>query len=114
VPPNGAPFFPPPQAMTTCSFGRFPLDDVILVDAAHLSPFAESQDDSPPNGMALRKNHRRLMDRYLIAPGPGRGGEFSKPVWLVSPLLDDRLVENPATPRQKDAQDQGAGVKLVK
>ena len=31
------------------------------------------------------------MDRHLIAPGPGRGNDFSQPVWLISPLLDDRL-----------------------
>ncbi len=70
---------------------RFMLDDVILVDAAHLIPFADSHDDSPANGMALCKNHHWLMDRYLIAPGPGRGGDYSRPVWLVSQLLDDRL-----------------------
>ncbi len=70
---------------------RFMLDDVILVDAAHLIPFAESHDDSPANGMALCKNHHWLMDRHLVAPGPGRGGDYRRPVWLVSPLLDDRL-----------------------
>jgi putative restriction endonuclease len=80
---------------------RFMLDDVILVDAAHLIPFAESHDDSPPNGIALCKNHHWLMDRYLIAPGPGRGNDFSKPVWLVSPLLDDRLEAHRACMEHK-------------
>ncbi len=70
---------------------RFILDDVILVDAAHLIPFAESHDDSPSNGIALCKNHHWLMDQDLIAPGPDRGVDFAKPVWLVSPLLDDRF-----------------------
>jgi putative restriction endonuclease len=70
---------------------RFVCDDVILVDAAHLIPFAESHDDSPSNGMALCKNHHWLMDRHLIAPGPARGADYSTPVWLVSPLLDRRL-----------------------
>ncbi len=70
---------------------RFMLDDVILVDAAHLIPFAESHNDSPTNGIALCKNHHWLMDRRLIAPCPGHGNDFSHPVWLISPLLDDRL-----------------------
>lgn len=70
---------------------RFMLDDVILVDAAHLIPFAESHNDTPTNGIALCKNHHWLMDRHLIAPGPGRGNDFSQPVWLISSLLDDRM-----------------------
>jgi putative restriction endonuclease len=70
---------------------RFILDDVILVDATHLIPFAESHDDSPSNGMALCKNHHWLMDRHLIAPGPSRDNDYGNPVWLVSPLLDDRF-----------------------
>ncbi len=70
---------------------RFVLDDVILVDAAHLIPFVESHDDSSPNGITLCKNHHWLMDRNLIAPGPGNGNDFNNPVWLVSRLLDDRL-----------------------
>ncbi len=70
---------------------RFLLDEVILVDAAHLIPFAESHDDSPTNGMALCKNHHWLMDRFLIGPAPGRGNDFDHPIWLISPLLDDRL-----------------------
>jgi putative restriction endonuclease len=80
---------------------RFMLDDVILVDAAHLIPFAESHDDSPPNGMALCKNHHWLMDRHLIAPGPGRRDDFSQPIWLVSPLLDDRLEAHRACVEHK-------------
>jgi putative restriction endonuclease len=70
---------------------RFVCDDVILVDAAHLIPFAESHDDSPNNGMALCKNHHWLMDRHLISPGPGRGRDYARPIWLVSNILDDRL-----------------------
>ena len=70
---------------------RFMLDDVILVDAAHLIPFAESHDDTPANGIALCKNHHWLMDRHLIAPSPARGNDYSRPIWVISPLLDDRL-----------------------
>jgi len=80
---------------------RFMLDDVILVDAAHLIPFSQSHDDSPSNGMALCKNHHWLMDRYLIAPGPDRGGDFSRPVWLISLLLDDRLEAHRACVEHK-------------
>jgi putative restriction endonuclease len=70
---------------------RFMLDDVILVDVAHLVPFSESHDDSPTNGIALCKNHHWLMDRHLIAPGPSLANDYSKPIWLVSSLLDKRL-----------------------
>jgi putative restriction endonuclease len=84
----------------TCGV-RFILDDVILVDAAHLIPFAESRDDSPNNGMALCKNHHRLMDRHLIAPGPGRDNDFSHPIRLISPLLDDRLEAHRACVEHK-------------
>lgn len=80
---------------------RFMLDDVILVDAAHLIPFAESHNDSTTNGIALCKNHHWLMDRYLIAPGPGRGNDFSQPIWLISPLLDERLEAHRACMEHK-------------
>ena len=70
---------------------RFVCEDVVMVDAAHLVPFAESHDDSPTNGMALCKNHHWLMDKFLIAPSPRRGRDYSRPVWLVSPFLDSRL-----------------------
>ncbi|MEZ5325772.1 MAG: HNH endonuclease [Verrucomicrobiales bacterium] len=42
---------------------------ITLVDAAHIIPFCESQDDRPGNGIALCKNHHWAMDRNLIAPG---------------------------------------------
>jgi putative restriction endonuclease len=83
---------------------RFVLDDVILVDAAHLIPFAESQDDSPTNGIALCKNHHWLMDRHLIAPGPSRGNDYSKPIWLVSSLLDNRLEAHRACMEYKGSR----------
>jgi putative restriction endonuclease len=83
---------------------RFMLDDVVLVDAAHLIPFAESHDDSPTNGMALCKNHHWLMDRHLIAPGPGPGTDYTKPIWLVSRLLDGRLEAHRACLEYKNSQ----------
>lgn len=66
-----------------CGF-RVIMDDLVLVDAAHLIPFETTADDDPRNGMALCKNHHWAMDRYLIAPGPD--GK-----WHVSPDLDDRI-----------------------
>jgi len=64
---------------------RVCLDDGrMLVEAAHLIPFAETQDDDPRNGMALCKNHHWAMDQFLIAPGTDK-------IWHVSGKLDDRL-----------------------
>lgn len=75
---------------------RFILDDVILVDAAHLIPWSESQSNAPTNGIALCKNHHWLMDRYLVAPGPARGKDYEKPVWHVCRDLNDRLESHRA------------------
>ena len=63
---------------------RVILDDLVLVDAAHLVPWCEGHDDDPRNGVALCKNHHWAMDRALIAPTAGR-------FWKVSPMLDDRI-----------------------
>jgi putative restriction endonuclease len=63
---------------------RVVLDDIYIVDAAHLIPFAESHDDDPRNGIALCKNHHWSMDRALIAPGDDL-------LWHVSSMLDDRI-----------------------
>lgn len=52
-----------------------------LVEAAHLVPFAESQDDRPTNGLALTPNLHWAMDNQLIAPGPDHR-------WHVSPTVD--------------------------
>ncbi|MCE0732705.1 HNH endonuclease [Halomonas sp. G15] len=52
-----------------------------LVEAAHLVPFAESQDDRPSNGVALTPNLHWAMDNHLIAPGPDHR-------WHVSPTVD--------------------------
>ena len=51
-----------------------------FVDAAHLMPYAKTQDDRPTNGISLCKNHHWAMDRRIIAPTP-------ELTWAVSPLL---------------------------
>lgn len=58
-------------------------NDVSFIDAAHLIPFSESQNDHPTNGLALCKNHHWAMDRDIIAPGPDH-------YWHVSKVLDPR------------------------
>ncbi len=66
---------------------RFRLDDLSIVDACHLIPFAISHNDHPTNGIALSKNHHWALDRHLIAPFAGE----TKLTWKVTPCLDDRL-----------------------
>jgi len=63
---------------------RLNLNGLVIIDAAHLIPFSESQDDDPRNGMALCKNHHWAMDKFLIVPGTDK-------LWHVSPELDDRI-----------------------
>lgn len=58
-----------------------------LVEAAHLLPFAESQDDRPVNGLALTPNLHWAMDNHLIAPGPDHR-------WHVSPTVDSLVADN--------------------
>lgn len=63
---------------------RIRIDNITLVEAAHLIPYSESHNDNPCNGMALCRNHHYAMDRHLIAPCPDG-------IWKVSPRLDDRV-----------------------
>ena len=63
---------------------RVVVDDLVLVDAAHLIPWNVSRDDDPRNGMALCKNHHWAMDRSLIAPTP-------QLKWTINNRLDDRI-----------------------
>ena len=63
---------------------RVVVDDLVLVEAAHLIPYAISRDDDPRNGMTLCKNHHWGMDRNLIAPATDL-------TWRVSGRLDDRI-----------------------
>lgn len=58
-----------------------------LVEAAHLIPFAISQDDRPTNGLALTPNLHWAMDNHLIAPGPDNN-------WHVSPTVDSLVADN--------------------
>ncbi|AMD02479.1 HNH endonuclease [Halomonas chromatireducens] len=58
-----------------------------LVEAAHLVPFTESQDDHPTNGLALTPNLHWAMDNHLIAPGPDHK-------WHVSPTIDALVSDN--------------------
>jgi len=63
---------------------RLNLNGLVIIDAAHLIPFSESQDDDPRNGIALCKNHHWAMDKFLIVPGTDK-------LWHVSPELDERI-----------------------
>jgi putative restriction endonuclease len=63
---------------------RFVYEDTTLIDAAHLMPWAMTNDDRPQNGMALCKNHHWVMDKRLLAPGPDLK-------WHVSRSLDRRI-----------------------
>lgn len=62
-------------------------DGCPMVEAAHLIPFSESQDDDPRNGIALSPTFHWALDRFLIAPGP----DYK---WHVSPVLDSRIRDN--------------------
>jgi putative restriction endonuclease len=68
---------------------RVKLDDLSLVEAAHIIPREESEDDRPNNGLALCPNHHRAMDRCLIAPCPH--GEYEAGVWKIASRLDARI-----------------------
>lgn len=58
-----------------------------LVEAAHIVPFSESQDDRPTNGLALTPNLHWAMDNHLISPGPDLK-------WHVSPSIDRLVSDN--------------------
>ena len=59
----------------------------ILVQAAHLIPHSESQDDDPRNGIALTPNFHWALDQHIIAPGPDMK-------WHVSEVVDKRIPDN--------------------
>jgi len=61
-------------------------DNTALVEAAHLIPFSEIQDDDPRNGIALAPSYHWALDKHLIAPGP----DYK---WHVSNFLDPRLPD---------------------
>ncbi len=59
----------------------------ILVQAAHLIPHSESQDDDPRNGIALTPNFHWALDQHIIAPGPDMK-------WHLSEAVDERIADN--------------------
>jgi putative restriction endonuclease len=65
---------------------RFKLDNLVMVDAAHLVPFSDSKNDHPSNGISLCKNHHWAMDRFILAPTRDR-------TWKVSVRLDRRIPD---------------------
>jgi putative restriction endonuclease len=73
---------------------RFFFEDIDLIDAAHLIPFSEGGDDRPQNGIALCKNHHWLMDHAILAPGPAKGNDYTRPIWHVGDGLDERIEEH--------------------
>ncbi|MBN2109327.1 MAG: HNH endonuclease [Deltaproteobacteria bacterium] len=58
-------------------------DGTVMVEAAHIIPFAESGDNDPCNGIALEPNFHWALDRNILAPGPDLK-------WHVSSQLDKR------------------------
>jgi putative restriction endonuclease len=62
-------------------------DGAAMVQAAHLIPFSDTQDDDPRNGIALSPTFHWALDRFLIAPGPDLK-------WHVSSALDSRIRDN--------------------
>jgi len=58
-------------------------DGAAMVQAAHLIPYAESQDDDPRNGIALSPTYHWALDKHIVAPGPDLK-------WHVSTALDKR------------------------
>jgi putative restriction endonuclease len=62
-------------------------DSRVMVEAAHLVPFAETFDDDPRNGISLVPSFHWALDAHVIAPGPDY-------LWHVSDLLDDRIADN--------------------
>ena len=53
-----------------------------LLEAAHIYPLAEEQDNRPQNGIALTPTIHKAMDNFLIAPGPDY-------LWHTSEFLRD-------------------------
>lgn len=62
-------------------------DSRVMVEAAHLIPFAESYDDDPRNGISLVPSFHWALDAKVIAPGPDH-------FWHVSKALDERIADN--------------------
>lgn len=66
---------------------RLLLNDMAMVEAAHIRPFSDSGDDDPRNGLALTPDMHWAMDAFLIAPGP----DYK---WHVTSQLDSRIPDH--------------------
>ena len=66
---------------------RIVLPSVKLIEAAHLVPWSESNDDSVQNGIALMPTYHRAMDANLIAP-------CTTGVWKISDALKDSRIKD--------------------
>ena len=80
-----------------------------LLDAAHLIPLNESNDNRVRNGIVLTPTYHRAMDSHLIAPGPD--GKWHVAAFVNSldvpefePIrqLIDRPVDYGGSPRRPD------------
>jgi putative restriction endonuclease len=66
---------------------RLLLNDIAMVEAAHIRPFSDSGDDDPRNGLALTPDMHWAMDAFLISPGPDY-------MWHVTRQLDTRIPDH--------------------
>ena len=66
---------------------RIILPQGTMVEAAHIIPFAETQDDDPHNGIALTPSFHWAFDARIISPGP----DYK---WHVSGAVDARIADN--------------------
>lgn len=62
-------------------------DESVMVQAAHIEPFAIAGNDDPRNGLALTPDMHWAMDKNVIAPTPDY-------TWQISKEIDRRLPEN--------------------
>jgi len=66
---------------------RIILPQGTMVEAAHIIPFSETQDDDPHNGLALTPSFHWAFDARIISPGP----DYK---WHVSGAVDARIADN--------------------
>ncbi len=66
---------------------RVLVDDLVLVEAAHIIPVSVSRDNDPRNGIALCRNHHWAMDSSLLVPCPDLK-------WHAHPGLDRRVSDH--------------------
>lgn len=66
---------------------RLLLNDMAMVEAAHIRPFSDSRDDDPRNGLALTPDMHWAMDSFLIAPKPDHK-------WHVTSQRESRIPDH--------------------